>query len=225
MATNTAANEIALNDVLRNALDGLFVLDRERRFVLFSDGCERITGYGRGSVIGTQCHCHELTECRDEHGRSLSGALCPSLRVFNGEVPAVRQHMSVEHRDGHTVWVETTYSPMHGKDGSIECVVGFLRDVSDSREGLGASTMGTTSQSNRQSTYAGGGGSDAQAGDRPLDDILNSIEKREILTALRRANGQRTLAAQLLRISRSRLYRRMEALGIDPRKLGPGSEA
>ncbi len=51
----------------------------------------------------------------------------------------------------------------------------------------------------------------------PLDRILTTIERREILAALKRANGQRTLAARLLGISRSRLYRRMEALDIDPR--------
>ena len=55
-----------------------------------------------------------------------------------------------------------------------------------------------------------------------LDRILTTIERREILNALNRANGQRTLAAKLLGISRSRLYRRMEALGIDPRKLSRG---
>lgn len=77
---------------------------------------------------------------------------------------------------------------------------------------------------NPNDTDASRGQSDSQAGNRPLDDVLSSIERREIVAALRRANGQRTLAAQLLRISRSRLYRRMEALGIDPRKLGPGGE-
>jgi len=55
-----------------------------------------------------------------------------------------------------------------------------------------------------------------EIGNRPLDDVLTAVEKREILAALRRANGQRTLAARMLRISRSRLYRRMEALNIDP---------
>ena len=63
---------------------------------------------------------------------------------------------------------------------------------------------------------------DAEAGNGSLDQILTTIEKREILGALRRANGQRTLAARLLGISRSRLYRRMEALGIDPRTAGAG---
>jgi len=50
-----------------------------------------------------------------------------------------------------------------------------------------------------------------------LDRILFTIEKREIVSALNRANGQRTLAAKMLGISRSRLYRRMEALGVDPK--------
>jgi DNA-binding NtrC family response regulator len=62
--------------------------------------------------------------------------------------------------------------------------------------------------------------------DQPsLDQTLMHIERREIVAALKKANGQRTLAAQLLGISRSRLYRRMEALGIDPREPGlPGPQ-
>ena len=63
-----------------------------------------------------------------------------------------------------------------------------------------------------------------EVGARSLDEILSTIERREILGALRRANGQRTQAARLLGISRSRLYRRMEALGIDPRNLGSSDE-
>lgn len=50
----------------------------------------------------------------------------------------------------------------------------------------------------------------------PLDERLAEIEKRTILAAIRQAGGQRNLAARLMGISRSRLYRRMEALGIDP---------
>lgn len=59
---------------------------------------------------------------------------------------------------------------------------------------------------------------DNQNREGSLDRILTSIEKREILSALNRTQGQRTQAARLLGISRSRLYRRMEALDIDPRK-------
>ena len=54
--------------------------------------------------------------------------------------------------------------------------------------------------------------------DLPLDDVLASVERQAILTALRRAGGQRSQAARAMSISRSRLYRRMEALGIHPRE-------
>jgi DNA-binding NtrC family response regulator len=44
------------------------------------------------------------------------------------------------------------------------------------------------------------------------------VERRAILSALRRAGGQRSRAARAMGVSRSRLYRRMEALGIHPRE-------
>ena len=50
----------------------------------------------------------------------------------------------------------------------------------------------------------------------PLDETLADVERRTILGSLRRARGQRSLAAKLMGISRSRLYRRMDALGINP---------
>jgi DNA-binding NtrC family response regulator len=127
---------------------------------------------------------------------------------------------------------------MYDENGSVAYVVGILRDVTETlaREDQTLSMTGDTVAADFDTTIgtldslteegSGMNSRDAsgEAGNRPLDDVLTSIERREILAALRRANGQRTLAAQLLRISRSRLYRRMEALGIDPRKLGPHGE-
>ncbi len=62
-------------------------------------------------------------------------------------------------------------------------------------------------------------GSVGTVANKSLDEILTSIEIREIVSALKQVHGQRTQAAKLLGISRSRLYRRMEALGIDPRSV------
>ncbi len=90
-----------------------------------------------------------------------------------------------------------------------------------------------------ESTYAMGKGDTLRAEDLPgtirgeelalpgidetipatsLDEILEHAERRAILAALRRARGRRNLAAKLMGISRSRLYRRMEALSIVPPK-------
>lgn len=48
----------------------------------------------------------------------------------------------------------------------------------------------------------------------PLDTLLEEVERRLIVNALRQARGNKTRAAELLSIWRPRLIRRMEALGI-----------
>jgi transcriptional regulator of acetoin/glycerol metabolism len=56
-----------------------------------------------------------------------------------------------------------------------------------------------------------------------LDHTLITVERAEILRALSRAGGRRSAAARILGITRSRLYRRIEALGIvfeEPGKKG-----
>ena len=58
-----------------------------------------------------------------------------------------------------------------------------------------------------------------------LDVVLAQVERREVVSALRETEGQRTLAARRLGISRSKLYRRMDALGIDPDAPAPAASA
>jgi transcriptional regulator with PAS, ATPase and Fis domain len=59
-----------------------------------------------------------------------------------------------------------------------------------------------------------------------LDPLLEAVEKRLILLALRRVNNHQTEACELLGIFRARLWRRLEALGIpvppQPPKPRPG---
>ena len=233
MTTNVGAGEITLDDVLRHTVDGMFVIDRNRQVMLFSEGCRRITGADPASILGAPCVCHVLTECRDEQGRPLSGALCPSVSVFAGETASARQGMSIRHSDGRRVWIETTYSPVYDAGGEITYVVGVMRDIpgaNDREDDLREASQRHVSPDPRGDLMAQNVTNTAYAQDDdspwdstsnmgPLDRILTTIEKREIVAALKRANGQRTLAARLLGISRSRLYRRMEALGIDPREV------
>lgn len=48
----------------------------------------------------------------------------------------------------------------------------------------------------------------------PLDSLLEQVERRLIQLALRRAQGNKTRAAELLAVWRPRLVRRLEALGL-----------
>jgi transcriptional regulator with PAS, ATPase and Fis domain len=246
---------IAIQDILRNAIDGVFVLDRQRRYLLFNEACERITGYNSTELINTECCCRDVMDCRDEYGRPLSSALCPVKSLFAGAARSALQRMCLRRKDGSQVWVETAYTPVSNGTGEVEFVLGIIRNMTDAKlreDGLrqqfskackklrqfvsaeqleaefgpgyeepapaqkccGGTSMAGTSTTG--STAAGGNA----CGSLTLDPILADVEREAIRRALRAANWQRNKAAQLMGISRSRLYRRMEALGINPNERG-----
>ena len=109
-------------------------LDKERRLVLFNKGCEELTGYSAAEVLGPMCRCSDVTHCQDEHGRSLTGRLCPGLLVLRGEGPASRQKICITTKSGQERWVETIYTSIYGADGHPECIIGVMRDVSEAQE-------------------------------------------------------------------------------------------
>lgn len=264
MSLNQSTSELsALRDLLDSTEDGVFVLDQERRFILFNKGCERLTGRSADEVVGTGCSCATLTGCRDQQGRSLSGQLCPGLAVFQGTAPALRQRMRIRAQDGQARWVETQYTALRDPTGRPCGIIGVMRDDSDARlreggwrdtiedlraevealrERLGRdhgtagllarwpailraldelreADRGGDERSDRlppSASPAAGTAREEAAEALDLDQRLAEVERRTILAAIEKAHGQRNLAARLMGISRSRLYRRMAALGIKP---------
>lgn len=210
----------SLSIALRDALDGFFILDRERRFVLFNQGCERITGYTSDEVVGRQCQCGDMMQCHDRHGRHLWGALCPARAVFEGGSEGARQRMEIRRKDGSSVWIETIYTPVRDRGGLVECVLGVVRDISEAmeREGELRNAIDTL-RSSATSAASPGPCPTSEAPALRLDEALAQVEREVIVSALRAANWHRNRAAELMNISRSRLYRRMEALGIKPGEL------
>lgn len=213
------ANALNLENILQHSREGVFVIDRTRRLVAFSAGCERLTGYPAPEVIGQACTCYETTQCEDQFGRSLSGSLCPGMQVFDhGKAPG-SQLMKLKHREGREVWVSATYTPLHDPAGQVIGVMGILRPAKAPAADGNATKIIQSASAERAGVLpeTALGMPPTTDDDNRLDGVLHEVERREIITALRQASGQRARAARSLGISRSRLYRRMEALGIDPR--------
>lgn len=228
------ARTISLDEVLENAMDGFFVVDRNRRYVVFNEGCERITGYRVDEVLGRECQCGDLIGCRDDYGRPLWGALCPTHDLFEGSTDVARQRMQLRRKDGSATWVETIYTPVRDRSGHVECILGVVRDVNDAKkreeelrtelsaavEQVRAATAQAlvvhSQMAQAHATAAGGSRTSTEAHPQKLDSVLERVEKELILKALRDAGWHRNKAATRMGISRSRLYRRMEALGIHP---------
>lgn len=132
----------------------------------------------------------------------------PVSRIFSGNARTERRIESFETATGENISADTTYAAISDGNGGADFVVGIMRPVADrARASSSANGNGNT------------GGVDIP-GQGPLDAMLSTLERGEIIGALKKAGGQRTKAAELLGISRSRLYRRMEALAIDPKLAG-----
>lgn len=139
----TLSEQIAWNDLLAHSVDGVFVIDRQRRFVFFNAGCERITGYKASQVVNANCRCGDVNDCHDEAGRSLMGSLCPGMAVFDGDVTSLKQRMQITTQDGESRWVETLYTAVRSEEGYPEFVIAVMRALSDKKrnEGDGQQTI------------------------------------------------------------------------------------
>lgn len=123
----------SLERFLDSTRDGVFLLDRERRFVLFNAAAERITGFPRAELLGRACRCFDAMQCRDPQGRALSGVLCPQRQLAaSAELDGLRQRMSIVRPDGSQVWVESSYSRLRDSENG-ELTLCIMRDISDAR--------------------------------------------------------------------------------------------
>lgn len=221
MLSNLPTTVNCIDPLLRNALDGVFVLDRNRQFILFNEACERVTGYKGADLVGKECHCCDTLDCHDEYGRPLSAALCPAKALFAGDIDSARQRMGIRRGDGSQLWVETAYSPVRTSAGEVKFVLGVMRDITEARAKEESLLEELSALRERLQQVAPWEEFDTAFEDREsllLDSMLARVERETIRHALQAANWKRNKAARLMGISRSRLYRRMEALGIDPKE-------
>jgi PAS domain S-box-containing protein len=211
--TTEIGTTLTLENLLRHAADGWFAVDKDHRFVLVSDSFERLIGRRAAELIGHECRCGEVVQCKDVQGRSLKGFLCPARYLFDGTSDATVQRMELQRADGSSLWVETAYHVVRDEAGNPRYVFGAMRDITD-RKSREDELLQAIDRPREPAADP-----NAATGDLKLDRVLAAVEADTIRKALAAAAGYRHKAAELLGISRSRLYRRMEALGINPGEL------
>ena len=113
--------ELPESDVYRAVLEslpqGIYMVDRDRKILLWNDGAERITGYLRHEIVGRSCQNCVLRFC-DEDDKLLCGAKCPlSATLRDGGTR--RAGIFLLHKDGSRVPVQTRIAPVRDIDGVI----------------------------------------------------------------------------------------------------------
>jgi PAS domain S-box-containing protein len=113
-----------LSMVLETMADGVFTVDAQGRFVSWSPGAERITGYGKEEVVGKPCRIMEGPNCKgfSTVADLLESPNPPPEGICNQECKALT-------RDGRELYLHGNVRVLTDADGAIVGAVGTFTDL------------------------------------------------------------------------------------------------
>ncbi len=103
--------------LLESMPNGVYLVDRQRRILLWNEGAERISGYLRQEVMGRRCRDDLLVHC-DGNNTTLCGSACPLTDTMNDGQPRVAD-VFLRHKCGQRVPVRVRAVPIRDPAGAI----------------------------------------------------------------------------------------------------------
>lgn len=115
-----------LEYVLDSALDGVFIVANDYRLVLFNRACEELYGISREDVLDKACW--KLNDLQ----KTVKEATREGRKISYGELASQKDEMTLHHKNGKKVWVETSYTPIFDKEtNEIAYVMGVIKDITE----------------------------------------------------------------------------------------------
>ncbi len=107
---------------LKTTTRAVFVIDAERRVCAFNAGCESLSGWTAGDVVGETCHYASVSEVAG--AAALAASLCPPPEVFAGEEASVPAYLA--HQNGHPLPRMLHFFPLCDNEGRQTAVLGIV---------------------------------------------------------------------------------------------------
>lgn len=115
--------------ILNCALDGIFIVRNDGELVLFNRACEELYGISRDDVVNKACL--RLADFKN----SWKELLKANRKVVYGELASKKERVTLPHKDGRQVWVETIYTPVFDRQsGEVTYVMGIIKDITELKE-------------------------------------------------------------------------------------------
>ena len=114
-----------LNSRLSTLATPIALIGKDRKVVFFNRGCEELTGWDAGLVIGSVCEY--TTEGDPQTMRAMLGSLCPPPRAFEGEI--VEGPAFLPRQSGRPVARQLRYIPFRDDAGEVDCVMVIVSEI------------------------------------------------------------------------------------------------
>jgi len=112
-----------LSLILDSVSQGIFTVDSKGHITTFNRAAERITGYREEEVIGSLC--------RDVFKSDLCDTICPMRQSINLRKEVQDKKVRIQTKDGRSVPLSITTSPLQTKTGKLVGGVEVLKDLSE----------------------------------------------------------------------------------------------
>ncbi len=123
-------SEERLRFITENTHDVVWQLDRNFRFTYINGADERMRGYGRDEVIGS-----DFRELLTASGKSVFDlAVLPVPAAANMPASAINFEVELGCKDGSRVWAEINCTPIHDQHAQIIGYIGVTRDSTERRQ-------------------------------------------------------------------------------------------
>lgn len=116
-ATGTLEHQLTLDSIV----DGVFTVDRDWRLTQFNKGAEQITGWKKEEVIGKPC--------TEVFHSSVCGEECVLGQCVRSGSAISHRSIFIKGKDGHTIPVSISASPLLDPEGNIIGGVETFRDL------------------------------------------------------------------------------------------------
>jgi len=122
--TRLKESEAKYRDLFENAVDIIYTLDAEGRFLVVNEAVITQMGYNREEVIGNSIagfiHNDDIEKAKEAHEKVINGESCSF-------------EMRGKRKDGIYRWYSVINRPIAGQDGNIETMHCIARDITERR--------------------------------------------------------------------------------------------
>ncbi|MCH8086421.1 MAG: PAS domain-containing protein [Chloroflexi bacterium] len=180
-------------ELMANADEGVYAVDKEQRIILWNKRAEDILGYTPQEAIGRRCY--DLLTGRDNDGNVVCGKSCMVMLEARASGRAPSHYFLMSNKAGESVWLHITHVVVPSAKKELETVIHIFRDVSDFMEARDLVRRLRSYLTKSETTLAEPQTLGAGVIDQPADSLTN--REREVLSLLTQGANAKSVAEQL----------------------------
>lgn len=122
-----------LNKIIDSANEGIYVTDVQRKFIIWNEASQRISGYSKEEIMGRHCF-DNILDHTDENGKNLCHDHCLLVKSMNDRKSYGPDVIYLKHRNGYRIPVEIMTGPIFDIAGNVIGGVEIFRDITERLE-------------------------------------------------------------------------------------------